>query len=97
MSGGAAVPGLPMSTVAHILCRMKNITLKVDEKVLAQVRRYAAAQGTSVNGLVRTYLAGLAEREDLAQQARERIRALSERSPARVGSATWQRDDLHER
>jgi hypothetical protein len=32
---------------------MKNITLSVDEKVLAVVRRHAAEQNSSVNALVR--------------------------------------------
>ena len=34
---------------------MKNITLSVDEKVLAAVRRYAVEHESSVNGLVREY------------------------------------------
>ncbi len=76
---------------------MKNLTLKVDEGVLAAVRRYAVERNTSVNGLVREFLAGIAEREDRARLARKRLRELSERSSARIGSATWTRDDLHAR
>ena len=40
---------------------MKNITLSVDEKVLAAVRRYSAERESSVNALVREFLTGLAE------------------------------------
>lgn len=76
---------------------MKNITLAVDEKVLAVVRRYAAEQGGSVNGLVRAFLTEIAEREDRAKQARRNIRILSEKSAARKGDQTWGRDELHER
>lgn len=76
---------------------MKNITLAVDEKVLAVVRRYAAEHECSVNSLVRTFLTDIAAREDRARQARENIRMLSEKSTARRGSRTWGRDDLHER
>jgi hypothetical protein len=76
---------------------MKRITLSVDEKVLSAVRRIAAEQGRSVNALVRDYLTGLAERQDRAHQARQRIRDLSERSKARIGSATCTRDELHAR
>lgn len=76
---------------------MKNITLSVDEKVLAAVRRVAADQGTSVNALVREHLTRLAEHQDRAAMARHRIRQLSEASEARIGSSRWHRDELHER
>jgi hypothetical protein len=76
---------------------MKNITLCIDEQVLAVVRRLAAEQGTSVNAIVREHLGQLAEHADRAARARERIRELSDASEARIGSAKWRRDDLHER
>ena len=76
---------------------MKNITLSVDEKVLTAVRRYAAERESSVNGLVREYLARIAASEDRARMARSRIRELSSRSPARIGAITWKRDELHDR
>lgn len=76
---------------------MKNITLSVDEKVLAAVRRFAAAHDSSVNGLVREYLQRIAVSEDRARMARSRIRELSRRSPARIGAATWKREELHDR
>ncbi len=76
---------------------MKNATLSVDEGVLAVVRRYAAERDSSVNRLVREFLGGIATREDRAGRARQRLRALSNRSTARLGSHTWRRVDLHER
>ena len=76
---------------------MKNITLAVDESVLAAARKYAAARNGSVNSLVRDFLAPIAEREDRARNSRGRIRELSERSPARLGPKTWSRAELHER
>ena len=76
---------------------MKNITLSVDEKVLAAVRRVAAENGTSINAIVREHLSLLAEHADRATQARRRLRELSQASEARIGSASWRRDDLHER
>lgn len=76
---------------------MKNITLSVDEEVLATARRYAVEHHSSVNALVREFLAQIAEREDRARHARRRLRELSETSPARIGSASWTRDELHER
>lgn len=84
-------------TVPHIMCSMKNITLSVDEKVLATVRQYAAEQGSSVNALVREFLARIHYRQDRASKARKRLQEMSRKSKARIGSATWSRDELHER
>jgi len=76
---------------------MKNITLSIDERILAEVRHYAAERDTTVNGMVRDYLTRIAEHSDRAGNARKRLRELSESSEARIGSAQWQREDLHER
>jgi len=76
---------------------MKNITLSVDEKVLAAVRRYAAQRDSSVNALVREFLGRISQTENRARNARRRIRALSNRSKARIGSRSWTREDLYDR
>jgi hypothetical protein len=76
---------------------MPNITLSVDEKVLAAVRRYAADQNSTVNGLVRDYLTNLAAQQDRAKSARARLRELSAQSVGPLGKNTWTRDDLYER
>jgi hypothetical protein len=76
---------------------MKNITLSVDEKILATVRRRAAEQSSSVNALVRDYLSNLAAQDDRASRARARLRELSSQSKGRLGKKTWKRDDLHDR
>ena len=76
---------------------MRNITLSVEDDVLAAVRRHAAERDSSVNALVREYLAGIAELEDRASKARKRIRQLSEKSTGRLGPKSWTRDDLHAR
>jgi hypothetical protein len=76
---------------------MRNITLSVDEKVLAVVRRHAAERNSSVNALVRDYLTNLATQEDRADNARAHLRELSARSPGRLGKKSWTRDNLHDR
>lgn len=76
---------------------MKNITLSVDERALAAVRRYAAEHNSTVNGLVRDYLNNLAAHEDRASRARVRLRQLSEESRGRLGRKTWSREELHDR
>jgi len=76
---------------------MKNVTLSIDEEVLSAVRKYAAARDSSVNALVREFLGAIAQREDRARNARQRIRELSKSSDARIGSKSWSRDELHAR
>ena len=63
---------------------MKNITLSVDDEILQRVRRYAVEHGSTVNALVRDFLTEIAQREDRARRARERIRKLSRTSAARI-------------
>ena len=89
-----------MSSQSHVYCVkaiMRNITLSVDEKVLTAVRRYAADQNSTVNGLVRDYLTNLAAQENRADSARSRLRELSTQSTGRLGKKTWTRGDLHDR
>lgn len=76
---------------------MKNITLSIDDAVLAEVRRYAAEHNTTVNAMVREHLTRIAEHADRAARARQNIRTLSEHSEARLGTASFDRDTLHER
>jgi len=76
---------------------MKNITLSVDENILAAVRRHAADRDSTVNALVREYLTGLAAHEDRAKRARAKLRQLSTQSPGRLGKKTWTREQLHDR
>lgn len=76
---------------------MKNITLSVDESVLAGARRYAVEHDSSVNALVREYLTRLASHSENARSARIKLRQLSDQSEARIGSAKWTREELHDR
>ena len=46
---------------------MPKLTLSVDEKVVREAKRYAAAQGTSVSKLVERYLETLSQPFDMAQ------------------------------
>ena len=76
---------------------MKNITLSVDDEILAAVSRLAAERNSTVNALVREYLTNLAQHQDRARRARVRLRQLSKQSQGRLGKKTWTRDDLHDR
>lgn len=82
----------------HImLCDMKNLTMRVDEEVLAKARVAAAERSTSVNALVREFLRDLAYREGRKEAARREILGLCMQSRAGVGERTWTRDELYER
>jgi hypothetical protein len=76
---------------------MKNITLSVDDGILAAVRRHAAERDSTVNALVREYLTNLAAHQGRASRARARLRQLSRQSLGRLGRKTWTREDLHDR
>jgi hypothetical protein len=77
---------------------MKNITLAVDEEVLEAVRVYAAEHKTTVNALVRGYLAQLAQQRQRARDAMSRLRRLSLESRAELGpDYKFDREGLYER
>lgn len=65
---------------------MKNLTLRIDETVLAEARKLAALRGTTVAKLVREYLAALVEEGEAdkasAEQARRELVELARRSRA---------------
>jgi len=77
---------------------MTNLTLVIDDDVLKRARIKALEQGTSVNALVRDYLAKLAGESD-AQQAMAEFLAIVKGSGASSGSGgrTWTRDELYDR
>jgi hypothetical protein len=79
---------------------MKNLTLRIDEAVLAEARKQAALKGTTVAKLVREFLAAVvAESEQdrtAAQTARCELVELSERSKSGLGDWKWNRDEIYE-
>lgn len=77
---------------------MKNVTLAVEEDVLAAVRKYAAAHNTTVNGLVRDYLGKLAQQDSRAAQARRELVELAKSSTFDPGADwKWNREELYDR
>lgn len=75
----------------------KNITLAIDEDVLADVRRYAAEHNTTVNALVRTALESIADRSRRLESEWDELFALTQAAGARVGPRTGARENLHDR
>ena len=74
-----------------------NLTIVVDEDVLKRARIRAIEENTSVNAVIRAYLATYAGADRRREDACERLLALSRASRSRRGDAVWSRDELHER
>lgn len=75
-----------------------KLTITVDGEVLKRARIRALEEHTSVNAVLRgcleVYAAGEPQRR---REAVERLLRLSRTAGAGRGSATWTRDELHER
>ena len=76
---------------------MKNITLAIDEKLLKEVRKYAAKHDTTVNAIVRQKLAEVVAPKKRIADAIVRMRKIADEGGMSVGPITWTRDDTHER
>jgi hypothetical protein len=76
---------------------LRNLTLTVDEDVLRAARKAALDRNTSVNQLVRDYLAQLLGEEDRRRAALDDLAEIFRTTRIRVGSRKWAREDLHER
>ena len=76
---------------------MRNITLAVDDKLLAAVREYADENKTSVNALVREALEAIAARGRRSELEWNKIFETIDAEDVEVGRRTWSRDDLHDR
>jgi hypothetical protein len=73
----------------------KNITLAIDEDLLDKVRVLAAMKRTSVNEIVRGYLARLVEEERGKDEAREELLRLMDRSEGRMGDWRPSREETY--
>jgi plasmid stability protein len=77
---------------------MKNITLAIDDGVLAKVRLRAAQDGTTVNAMVRDYLTRLAGEDERIAQARKELLELARTSTLDMGPGwKWIREDVYDR
>lgn len=77
---------------------VSNLTLTIDDDVLRKARIRALEEGTSVNAMVRRYLAGYAGRS-AAEAAVGRFveRARDSSAGSGPGGRQWTRDELHDR
>jgi hypothetical protein len=82
----------------------KNLTLTIDGNLLREARKIALDRNTSVNALVRHYLAELVEEKNKQTELERKRKASAEAlkeflrtSRVNLGPITWTRDELHER
>ena len=74
-----------------------NLTITVDGEILKRARIRALEEDTSVNAVLRGYLEAYAREPNRRRDAVGRLVAMSRTAGAGRGTATWTRDDLHER
>ena len=72
-----------------------NVTLSIDEQVVARARQIASVRGTSLNQLIRDYLEDLTRPGDVTAVIEE-LDTLWSGSTSR-SQAAWTREELHER
>jgi hypothetical protein len=75
----------------------QNVTLVLEEDLLLSARRIALDRKTSVNQLVREFLANLVAETQRKRMARSRLRTVFEKGLVEVGDKNWTRDELYER
>jgi len=76
---------------------MANLTISVDNEVLKKARIRALEQNTSVNAVLREFLASYAGAVKEHDKAVQKVISLSESSLSRRGKRQWNRDELYER
>ena len=77
---------------------MKNITLAIEDDILDKVRVVAAEKKTTVNAMVREFLADIAGRDERREKARRELLELMRTSTARIRpDFKFDRDETHER
>ena len=69
----------------------------MDDRLLKLARLRALEQGTSVNALLPDYLEAYAGAADAPARALDDLLQLSAGAASRSGTATWTRDELHDR
>jgi Family of unknown function (DUF6364) len=72
-----------------------NITLSIDDKVADAARKVAREQGTSLNELVRRFIAGLAGQRAPGDLERE-LTSLFEQQPGDSGGVRIKREDAYD-
>ena len=76
---------------------MANLTIVIEEDTLKRARLRALEEGTSVNAVLRDYLADYAGMKARKEKAINDLLRLSQSAKTERGRRRWTRDDLHRR
>lgn len=74
-----------------------NVTLSIDDELLTRARRFAEQRGSSLNQIIRDYLAELTAREGRVAALAELERLWEEEPGASGGKRSWTRESLYDR
>lgn len=72
-----------------------NVTLSIEDRVVAEARRIAAARGTSMNQLVRDFLNDLTRQQDVESVVAELQELWAKENYRSEGP--WTREEINER
>jgi hypothetical protein len=75
---------------------MKNVTLAIEAEVLQKARVRAAKEGTSVNEVVRKYLAEYGSREERIRDAMDRVLEIAAKYKGRLKGGKFDRNAIYE-
>lgn len=75
----------------------RNLTLAIEDDILNRARIEAARRRTTVNSLIRDYLASIAGVDESREEAARWLIRTMKNSRANSGGVRWTRDELHER
>jgi predicted transcriptional regulator len=76
---------------------MADLNLKIDDNLLEKARRLAARRNTSIDAILKEKLEEFVSNDLCRENTLKGIESFFERSNARVGKKTWNRDEIHER
>ena len=74
-----------------------NVTLSIDDEIMRQARKRAEAMGTSVNQLVRDYLAQFALASQDGAEAARRFQELTRQAKGDSRGWKFNREEIHKR
>ena len=75
----------------------RNVTLTIDEDLLLAARKLALDRNTSVNAMVRAYLATETTQAQRRAESRATLEKFFNDPVVRVGKIDWKREDLYDR
>ncbi len=73
-----------------------NITVEIDDELLARVQEVAERRGTTVDEMIRENLEKLAPKKSPEEALRE-LRRLWDENPGDSGGERWTREELYDR